>query len=135
MTPLLRYTLLQLPGLGFVALTAFCLWRWADVPGWLALALIAAWAAKDAVAYPFLRRAYGGPGGPGTARLVGQLAIARRELAPEGYVAVGSELWRAELEPGEPPVAAGRPVRIVGARGLTLVVRSDPAADPHAWPR
>ena len=55
------------------------------------------WAVKDVAMYPFVRSAYAGPGGPGTARLVGQRGVARQALAPRGYVAVGSELWRAEL--------------------------------------
>jgi membrane protein implicated in regulation of membrane protease activity len=122
MSPLLRYTLLQLPGLGFLGLIALALWRFAGLPGWAAAALVIGWAIKDAALYPLLRSAYSGPGGPGTARLVGQRGVARQDLTPRGYVVVGSELWRAEVEPGAAPIAAGCSVQVVGARRLTLIV-------------
>jgi membrane protein implicated in regulation of membrane protease activity len=119
---LLRYTLLQLPALAFVGLAAVLLWRMAGLPGWAAAAIVAVWAAKDVAMYPFVRGAYAGPGGPGTSRFVGQHGIARQDLAPRGYVAIGSELWRAELAPGAARIGAGKPVRVVGARRLTLIV-------------
>jgi membrane protein implicated in regulation of membrane protease activity len=122
MSPLLRYSLLQLPALGFLALIVLALWRFAALPGWAAAALVIGWAIKDAAFYPLLRSAYTGPGGSGTLRLVGQRGVARQDLAPRGYVALGTELWRAEVEPGAAPIAAGRGVRVVGAHRLTLIV-------------
>jgi membrane protein implicated in regulation of membrane protease activity len=77
---------------------------------------------KDAAFYPLVRRAYAGAGANATARLIGQHGVARQTLAPRGYVALGSELWRAEVEPGAAPIAAGHAVRVVGARQLTLIV-------------
>jgi membrane-bound serine protease (ClpP class) len=60
-------------------------------------------------------------GAPG---MVGQTAVARTPLAPEGQVAVQGELWRAVAQDG--PVAAGEPVTIVGVDGLTLTVAKAP---------
>jgi membrane-bound ClpP family serine protease len=122
MTPLVRYTLMQLPALALVALIGVVLWRFAMLPGWVAVAALAFWVAKDVAFYPFLRAAYTGNGDNATARLVGQHGVARQPLAPSGYVALGSELWRAEVEPGAAPIAAGHAVRVVGARRLTLIV-------------
>jgi membrane protein implicated in regulation of membrane protease activity len=122
MTPLLKYTVLQLPGLAFVALLGLLLWRFAELPGWAAAGAVMLWAVKDAAFYPFVRQAYAGAGASATARLVGQCGVARQMLAPRGYVALGSELWRAEVEPGAAPIAAGHAVRVVGARRLTLIV-------------
>jgi membrane-bound serine protease (ClpP class) len=60
----------------------------------------------------------------GAAGLIGQTAVARGELRPEGQVTVQGELWRAVAD-GE-PVADGVPVRIVDVQGLTLkVVKAD----------
>jgi len=56
----------------------------------------------------------------GASGLIGQTAIARGALAPEGQVAVHGELWNAIAE--SDPVADGVPVRIVGVEGLTLRV-------------
>jgi membrane-bound ClpP family serine protease len=122
MTPLVRYTLMQLPALALVALVGVVLWRLALLPGWLVAAAVALWAAKDVAFYPFVRAAYVGSGDDATARLLGRHGVARQPLAPSGYVALGSELWRAEVEPGAAPIAAGHAVRVVGARRLTLIV-------------
>ena len=60
----------------------------------------------------------------GASGMVGQTAVARTPLAPEGQVAVQGELWRAVAQDG--PVAAGEPVTIVGVEGLTLTVAKAP---------
>jgi membrane-bound serine protease (ClpP class) len=65
---------------------------------------------------------------PATGResLVGQLAMARTDLAPRGNVFVEGELWQATSIDG--PVDAGQPVRVVAADGLHLKVRSEPVS-------
>src|SRR5262245_64518084 len=103
MTPLLRYTLLQIPGLALVALVALALWRFAGMPGWGVALAVGLWALKDAAFYPLVRSAYAGAEGSATARLVGQLGVARQMLAPRGYAALGGELWRAEVGPAAAP--------------------------------
>lgn len=124
MPPLLRYALFQLPEIAAAAVLLWALWRWAGLPGWAAMALLAAWVAKDAALYPFLRGAYE-PVPAGAAALIGRRGIARRRLAPRGTVAVGVELWRAEIAAGAAPVEAGAAVRVVAVRGLTLIVAVD----------
>ena len=57
--------------------------------------------------------------------MVGETAVARTPLAPDGQVAVGGELWRAVAQDG--PVAAGEAVTIVGVDGLTLTVTKVPS--------
>ena len=59
--------------------------------------------------------------------MVGQTAVVRTPLAPEGQVAVHGELWRAVAQDG--PIAAGEPVTIVRVDGLTLTVAK--AAAPN----
>lgn len=120
--PLLRYVLLQLPALAVVAILAALLCRYAGLPLWAGYGSVLAWAVKDAVAYPFVRSAYAGAGADGAARLLGRRGVARQALAPRGYVALGGELWRAEVEPGAAPIAAGSEIRVVAAHRLTLVV-------------
>ena len=60
----------------------------------------------------------------GTSGMLGQRAVARTPLAPEGQVAVQGELWRAVAQGGS--VAAGEPVTVVGVDGLTLTVAKTP---------
>lgn len=64
----------------------------------------------------------------GTAAMVGALATARTALAPEGFVFVQGERWRAEMEEGE--AEPGDRVRIISAEGFRLRVRKyDPGED------
>jgi len=56
----------------------------------------------------------------GVSGMVGEIAVARTPLAPEGQVLVQGELWRAIAQNG--PVAVGEEVEVVGVNGLTLTV-------------
>jgi membrane-bound serine protease (ClpP class) len=56
----------------------------------------------------------------GASGLVGQVAVTRSRLAPEGQVSVQGEIWRAVADEG--PIDEGVPVRIVDVQGLTLKV-------------
>lgn len=59
----------------------------------------------------------------GTNALKGQVAVVRTALAPEGYVFVQGERWRAAIEQGTAQV--GDRVRIVGADGFRLRVTKE----------
>ena len=98
---------------------------WVGLPDWAAAGIIALWVVKDVVMFPFVRIAYqpGARGGP--TGLVGARGTAQDALRPSGYVRVSAELWRAELEPGAPPVEPGGRIRVIGVRGLTLLVQAD----------
>ena len=61
--------------------------------------------------------------GAGAVGLVGQVGIARGELAPGGPVQLGSELWSAMLEDRSERAPRGTKVEVVGVEGLTLRVR------------
>jgi membrane-bound serine protease (ClpP class) len=56
----------------------------------------------------------------GTAGMIGQHAVVRAALDPEGQVQLDGELWRAVAE--DAPVPAGETVRVTGIDGLTLRV-------------
>ena len=56
----------------------------------------------------------------GTAGMIGQHAVVRATLDPEGQVQLDGELWRAVAE--DAPVPAGETVRVTGVDGLTLRV-------------
>ncbi len=122
-----RYLLFQLPG-WIIAETASAVGgRWWDLPLCIWISVPLAWVVKDLLLFPFVWQAYTNEPshlvGEGALMGVSGLAVAR--LAPSGYVRVGSELWRAELERGEPPVPEGARVRVYGIRGLTLRIRGE----------
>jgi membrane-bound serine protease (ClpP class) len=56
----------------------------------------------------------------GDAALLGQRGIADTDIAPEGWVRILGERWRAWAEA---PVSSGQTVTVTGVEGLTLKVR------------
>lgn len=118
----LKYALLQVPGLVLFVLALALVRRWIDFSDALLWGLAALWAAKDIALFPFVWRSYApGRGGAG-ASLVGAEGVARERLDPKGYVRVRGELWQARLEEGEGPVEEGAAVRVRAVEGLTLIV-------------
>ncbi|MFQ6058186.1 MAG: nodulation protein NfeD [Anaerolineae bacterium] len=55
--------------------------------------------------------------------LMGEIAVARSDLDPEGTVFLAGELWRAVAEGGK--IAAGEKVRVVGIEGFELKVKKE----------
>ncbi len=125
MSPLLRYCLLQVPGIAFLGAL---LW-WLLSHGWMQPAtaawIMVLWLAKDVALYPLYRPALQRGPGYGTRALEGRRARVVGELAPRGQVRVQGELWAAVSNDGR-SVPVGRFVRITGARGLTLEVEPLP---------
>lgn len=124
----LRYALFQLPGIALVGLGLAGAVRWWDLPeswAWTGLGL---WVLKDAAMFPLVRRAYE-PSDRGAQALVGSHGVAEELIAPEGWVRIGPELWRAELAPDSGPALQGTPVRVVRIRGLVVVVETDAEAE------
>ena len=119
---LLRYTAFQMPGVVIVGFVLALLHQQVGLPIWVAILIGSLWIAKDALLYPFVRRAYE-PSDTAHDRLIGQRAQVVRGFAANGLVRVRGELWRAELLDGEPPVADGEVVTVTAARRLTLKVR------------
>jgi membrane protein implicated in regulation of membrane protease activity len=125
MRTFIKYVLLEIPGW---VLLAFFLWVLVNsdaVPRWGSIAFFVIWVVKDLVQFPWLRSAYEGEVRTGTERLVGMKASAQSNLDPEGYVRINGELWRAQVKTGNPPIRRHSGVRILGARGLTLLVELD----------
>ena len=119
----LRYLLFQTPGwlvaAGILALSVDLF----GVTGWLALAAFALFVAKDAVLFPFVRRAY--ERNPVPPHPVGETGVAEDAIdGGEGWVRVGRELWRARRAPGAAAIARGEHVRVVALRGHVLEVEA-----------
>ncbi|MGH0028236.1 MAG: NfeD family protein [Myxococcota bacterium] len=124
-SPLPKYLVLQTPGWFLAsAVLGFFVWR-GDLSRHMGVLLFGLWILKDFVLYPILKRSYEDGSPNGADGLIGALGTARERLDPEGYVRVGSELWRAVLANGHDPVEAGAAVRVLEVRQLTL--RVEPA--------
>lgn len=118
-----RYLLFQIPGWIVAAIVLFPLWRWRLLPEWLLLAGFSLWVLKDFLMYPLLRTAYEKRGKSGSKELIGKTGVTAGDLAPEGFVRVRGELWRAVANPAGTTIPAGTTVEILAAEGMTLSVR------------
>ena len=58
-------------------------------------------------------------------RLAGRVASVESPLAPEGFVMVAGELWRARLREGRGVARERETVRVVGASGYLLEVEHE----------
>ncbi len=129
---LVRYALLQIPGLVGLILILLLLGRWVHFPAWVFWSGIGLWVLKDLLMFPLVKNAYDWDRAGESNPLVGATGVARDRLAPSGYVQVRGELWRSEVAGGEPPVEPGRAVRVLDVQGLTLLVKAElPEAEGH----
>jgi membrane-bound serine protease (ClpP class) len=118
---LARYLVFQVPGwviVGAGLVAAVHWWQLAEAIAWLLFGLFVS---KDLLMFPFVRKAYEPSSGSPADALVGRSAVATDDLAPAGYVRIGSELWASELRDGG-QVRKGFELRVVEVRGLTLIV-------------
>lgn len=119
---LVRYSLLQLPGLAVVVLVLILIQPWMALSPWLFWGIIVAWIAKDAALFPLVWRSYDPrPSGPSEA-MIGAVGMTRERLEPTGYIVVRGVLWRAQVAGGGSPIEPNQPVRVKTRRGLTLIV-------------
>jgi len=117
----LRYALYQLPFLGLVILAVFLLHEWAGLEAWLCWAIVVGWMVKDAILFPFLKKAYDQQPVHSYSAL-GARAVVVRRLDPRGMVKLKGELWQAHLKGEGKPLETGTPVRIAAQEGPLLLV-------------
>lgn len=124
MSTALKYTLLQVPAAFLVGLLLFFLYR----EGWLGLgwclAIMGGWLLKDALLYPFYRRALEGAAPEGVAALVGTTGTCLTPVGHSGLVLVRGEHWQACSATGD-IIPQRRRVQVVGYRGRQLMVEPD----------
>jgi len=121
----IKYTLLQLPALVFLALILQIVRLWVQMPAWLIWGMVGLWVVKDVMLFPFVWRSYDQDRLGDATSMVGLHGIAKNSLTPSGHVEVHGELWRAEVVEGAPFVESGGGVRVKEIRGLTLIVQPD----------
>ena len=119
---MLRYSLLQLPGLAILILMFILLQRWVNLPAWTVWTFISLWVIKDVILYFFVWRAYDtGDSNP----MIGSKGIAVDRLSPSGYVRIKRELWHAKVIESDSAIEKGETVTVRELDGLTLIVQSD----------
>jgi membrane-bound ClpP family serine protease len=121
-----RYLAFEAPSWALLAAVLAVLVRGWDLSWSVAALVLGLWVLKDLALFPVLRIAYEPAGGSGGAEsLLGALGTVTAELAPEGWVRIGAERWRARVSRQHAPVSVGAAVRVVAVEGLLL--RVEPA--------
>jgi membrane-bound ClpP family serine protease len=119
---LLKYSLLQLPGLALLILILLLLRHWISIPAWAIWTIISLNVIVNVIMYPIVWRAYE-KDNPDS--MYGSQGIAADRLSPSGHVRIKGELWRAKIIEGGSAIEKGEAVTVKGISGLTLIVQSD----------
>lgn len=118
----IKYGLLIIPGTVVLILVLIVVGNWVPIPFWLRVTLIFLWIAKEIILFPFIWRAYDHNRSEVSSPMIGKRGCTRERLAPAGFIQVQSELWKAEIMPGEPSIEKDKWVRIKKMEGLKLFV-------------
>ena len=118
----IKYCLLQAPGLIVFAAALWAARQWLKVPDDLLGTLLIIWVAKDIILFPFLWRYYDTKQIPDLYEMVGRRGTALGDLTPEGYVRINGERWKAVNPNTDEFVAAGDAVYVKAIDGLRLTV-------------
>ncbi|HEX9899927.1 MAG TPA: NfeD family protein [Candidatus Methylomirabilis sp.] len=118
------YLILQAPEALVVGLILWLFHRWIGLsPAWVA-GLLALWVLKEIVTYRLLRE-FLGPPRTGPEALIGARGTTPDRLAPDGYILLAAERWRAESLRPEEIIPPGSTVIVRAIRGLTLIVEAE----------
>lgn len=120
---IIRYSLLQLPGIALVIVLLFFIRRWVEIPLWLMWLIPLAWVIKDIILFPFVWRAYDWDQKNRGHSIIGMRGVVSETLNPTGYILVRGELWKAETMEKDTPIEKGQNVVIYAINGLTLHVK------------
>ena len=119
---ILKYVLIHSAELAAVAGTLIVVRRFVDVPNWLTIIILVGWVLKDIALFPKVWRAYAVDDNDPVRQLIGLEATAMDRLDPVGWVRVRGELWKAEMKDCQDFAGSGDRTRVVGTRGMTLIV-------------
>ena len=119
---LIRYALLQIPGLVVLIIILILVVRVVNMPNALAWGIVIIWVLKDIILFPFVWRAYDSDSHEKSDPMIGLEGYAVDHLSPRGYIKVRGELWKAELTHKNAVVGKGEKVKVKEINGLTLIV-------------
>ena len=117
-----RYLLLNIPGFLAFVLLLIVVQKWLSISDWIFWFLVACWAIKEIVLFPFVWRSYDCNRISMTGNMIGKFGIVKKRLDPYGYIKVDNELWRAEPFLTGITIEEGRKVLVKKRKGLTLYV-------------
>lgn len=123
---LMRYALLQVPGLMIVSATCILCMEAGLISKSMAYLIMGLWFIKEIAIYPFVWNAYIPSRDQHQSYLVGKKVEVVGQLSGEGYVRYGNEFWKARLEGKNLSLFKGSQARVIGQEGNTLIVQHIP---------
>lgn len=121
---ILRYIVMQLPGMLLAGAAALVVSRATDWPEWILWMLLGLWVLKDVLLFFWVWPSYR-PAGSNEDPLVAQTGIVVRSCRPEGTVEIHGTPWRAVNASDAGTLRQGTRVRVIKRDGLILFVRPD----------
>lgn len=121
---LIRYSLIQLPGMLLVGLVLIVIHSRFHLPAWAGWLIFVLWVLKDGILFFFLWPAYDNQSRD-VYSLVGHTGVAASDLNPKGRVRLHGQTWPARTLDGSGPIPVGTRVRVVDRQGLLLRVRRE----------
>ena len=115
---ILRYILFQIPAIILVLVIVLWLYYSAIISDYIVIITIILWVLKDLILFFFVWKAYD----VSSDIPLAEKGISIEDLDPDGYIEVGSELWRATTGDESVRIDKGTRVIIKSAKGLTLTV-------------
>jgi len=122
-----KYALVNLIDIVLLVVILVLACNWINIPAWFFWTVIGLSLAKDVILFPFVWGSYDSRDQGRMRSIIGQRGIALEPLAPEGYIRVQGELWKAGTVNGCPPIGKGETVRVENVQGLKVFVIPDNA--------
>ncbi len=117
---IIRYTLLQLPGIFLLAVFLLIISHWIHIPPLILWGVIILWVSKDIVLFFYTWPAYDWEHRDS---MINAFGVAMDRIIDRGYIMVNSEQWMAEPADGEQAFEKGQKVLITGRKGLVLQIK------------
>jgi len=118
---IIRYSLIQLPGLAVIVGLMILIQRWVSIPLWILLGILLVWIAKDVILFFFTWKSYDWEQRD---KMIGLTGTVLKEINPNGRILVHGEQWNAEIIERGKPIYMGQQVEVIGRKGLLLMVKS-----------
>lgn len=116
---IIRYSLLQLPGIFFLIVILILVKRWIVIPDIIFWGIIAVWVVKDIILFFYTWRAYEWKNKD---KMIGAQGTTMEKIITSGYIIVNGEKWHA-VNHGDEPVEKEETVHIHDRKGLTLYIK------------
>ncbi len=120
---ILKYTILQIPGLGLITLILYILSFFISIAQYVHIIILSIWIVKDIVMFPFVWRSFDSSSSDITRVMIGKTGTAKQDVHSEGYVIIGSEQWKAVPDATSATINKHDNIQVTDINGLTVTIK------------